>query len=242
MRKILRGMLAAAAVCASFSALAAEFTVTPVRIFMTPRDRAVAVTVTNDGNEEIVMQADLYTWRQKPDGTDELKLTEDLALSPPILKVPPRSRQVVRLARLTPPPAGEEVTYRLIVREVPEARPQKEGEVGLQLALAFSLPVFITPPGAKRQLSCGVQRAAADTVKAWCENNGHAYAQARGFELVSTSGEKLAARDTGGYILPGVKRPFDITRSAGTIPPGKMKLQVALDDGTTQAFEVTLAE
>ncbi len=242
MNNMLRGLLLAAGAAALVSAQAAEFTVTPVRIFMTPRDRAVAVTITNDGTQEVVMQADLYSWHQNPDGTDELKLTEDLVLSPPILKVPPKSRQVVRLARLTPPPAGSQQTYRLIVREVPEARTQQQGQVGVQLALAFSLPVFITPPGAKRQLSCEVQRATPDSVKAVCENNGRAYAQARGFELRTPAGEKLAGRETGGYILPGVKKTFDIARTAGPIPAGKMLLNVALDDGTQQAFEVNLPE
>ena len=242
MEKLLRGMLLACAAAATASAMAAEFTVSPVRIFMTPRDRAVAVTVTNEGNDEIVMQADLFQWKQNADGSDDLKPTEDLVLSPPILKVPPKSRQVVRLARLTPPPAGEELTYRMIVREVPEARKLQPGETGVQIALAFSLPVFITPPGVKRNLSCSVQRASGEAVKALCINNGRAYAQARSFELVSLAGDRVANRDLGGYILPGVTRSFDIARSTGKIPSGKMKLNVALDDGTTQGFEVNVPE
>jgi fimbrial chaperone protein len=219
---------------------AAEFTVTPVRIFMTPRDRAVAVTVTNDGNEEIVMQADLYDWKQTPDGTDQLVLTEDMILSPPILKVPPKSRQVVRLARLVPPSLDVEQTYRLIVREIPEARSQ--ADLSLQLSLAFSLPVFITPPGAKRSLSCELERAGPDSVKAVCKNSGRAYAQLRVLELFSGAGEKIATRENAGYILPTVRRAFEIRRPAGTIAAGKVKLQVGLDDGTVQTFEGNLPE
>jgi fimbrial chaperone protein len=228
------------AVAVALPGNAAEFTVTPVRIFMTPRDRAVAVTVTNDGGEEIVMQADLYDWKQAPDGTDELVLTEDMILSPPILKVPPKSRQVVRLARLVPPSLDVEQTYRLIVREIPEARPQKD--LSLQLALAFSLPVFITPPGAKRSLNCELERGGPDLVKALCKNSGRAYAQLRSLELFSSAGEKIATRENGGYILPAVRRAFEIKRSAGTIAGGKVKLQVGLDDGTVQTFEGNLPE
>lgn len=83
-------------------AWAGVFSVTPVRIYMTPKDRAVAVTITNDGDTELVMQADLYLWKQKPDGQDDLTLTEDMFLAPPIIKMAPKSRQVVRLARLNP--------------------------------------------------------------------------------------------------------------------------------------------
>ena len=63
---------------------------------------AVAITLTNEGDTEVALQADLYSWAQKPDGTDDLVLTEDLVVAPPIIKLAPRARQVVRLARLTP--------------------------------------------------------------------------------------------------------------------------------------------
>lgn len=239
--------LLAVAVLAALTAIAPPwaqagvFSVTPVRIFMTPRDRAVAITVNNEGDEDLVMQADVFLWKQKPGGEDELTLTEDLILAPPIMKLAPRSRQVLRLAMLRPRPGQEQLTYRLVVREVPEAKPADK-QVQLQIALAFSLPVFITPPTAKRALSCSVSRTAADVVRAACENNGRAYAQPREFVLTGAAGETLASRDTGGYILPGVNRSFDIKRSEGRIPAGKAKLAVTLDDGSTQSFDATLGD
>jgi fimbrial chaperone protein len=232
-------VLAAALACAC--AHAAEFTVTPVRIFMTARDRAVALTVTNDSTEEIVMQADLFSWKQKADGTDDLQPTEDLVLSPPILKVPPRSRQVVRLARVSPPPAGEEQTYRIIVREIPEARTPAQGQVGVQLSLAFSLPIFVTPPGAKRSLDCKLVRSAPDTVQATCQNTGTAYAQIRNIEMSDGTGKSVAARETGGYILPGITRSFEL-KSGQRIASGAFKLQVGYDDGNAQAFPAVVAD
>ncbi len=218
---------------------AAQFTVTPVRIFMTPRDRAVAVTVVNEGDEEVVMQADLYTWKQKPDGSDDLQLTEDLILTPPILKLPAHGRQVVRLARLGPPPTGDQLSYRLIVREVPEAHPNSQ--LQLQVALAFSLPVFITPAGVKRNLDCGLKRSAPDTVQVQCANTGNAYAQIRSLDIVDGKGAKLASREQGGYLLPSIQRSFDV-KATQKIPAGAVKLQVGLDDGTVQSFDATLPE
>lgn len=240
MKHFLPAALLLAAAVACIPAGAAQFTITPVRIFMSPRDRAVAVTVTNDSDEEVVMQADLYTWKQKADGSDDLVLTEDLILTPPILKLPPRGRQVVRLARLSGPPAAVQQTYRLIMREVPEAR--ENDKLQLQVALAFSLPVFISPPGVKRELQCSLERAAADHVRAVCMNSGNAYAQIRALEVLDARGVKVAARDTGGYLLPAVKRAFDIRGADGKIAGGNVKLQVALDDGTLQAFDATLPQ
>jgi fimbrial chaperone protein len=220
---------------------AGQFSVTPVRIYVAPKDRAAAVTVTNEGDEELVMQADVYVWKQKPGGEDELSLSEDLFLSPPIIKLAPKSRQVVRLAMLSPPKTSRQLTYRVIVREIPEARPVKK-TVELQIALAFSLPVFITPPGAKSWLGCTIERSAANSVMAVCENTGTAYAQPREFVLTSADGDKLASRDSGGYILPDIKRRFEIKRAEGRIPGGKAKLAVTLDDGKTLTYDVTVAE
>lgn len=228
------------AVCCAIPAAAGPFSVTPVRIFMAPRDRATAITITNDGDEALVMQADLYNWKQKANGEDDLVLTEDMIVSPPIIKIAPKSRQVVRLAMLRPRPPGEQLTYRMIVREIPEAKPAG-ANVQLQIALAFSMPVFITPNGVKRNVGCTVERAAADALKAVCENTGNAYAQPRSFVLTNVTGDKLAGTDTGGYILPGVKRSFDI-KSNGKIPAGKAKLLVTQDDSVIQTFEVTVAE
>lgn len=238
LRAVLAAMLAAGAMVPAWAGL---FSVTPVRIFMAPRDRAVAITINNEGDDELVMQADLYLWKQKPDGEDDLVLTEDLILSPPIIKLAARTRQVVRLAMLQPQPSADQQTYRLIVREVPEAK-AADASVQLQIALAFSMPVFITPPGAKRQLSCTAARVTPDAARVTCENTGNAYAQPREFVLSSAAGAKLASRDSGGYILPSIKRSFDVKRTEGPLPGGNLKLAVSLDDGTTQSFDVKISE
>jgi fimbrial chaperone protein len=224
------------------NAQAGQFTVTPVRIYMQPRDRAVAITVTNDGDTELVMQADLYDWSQKPDGSDDLKITEELFLSPPILKLAPKAKQVVRLARANPQPTKDQLTYRLIVREVPEAVPASKDDVQLQFALAFSLPIFVTPPGLKGQLGCAAERSSGDAIRVTCENTGSAYVYPHEFVLTDAAGETLATRDTGGYLLPGIKRSFEVKRPNAKIPGGNSKLTVTLDDGSKQTFGVALTE
>ena len=231
-------------VCSFLSqqATAGQFSVTPVRVYMAPKDRAIAITVTNEGDELLVMQADLYEWKQKPGGEDELTLTEDIFLSPPILKMAPKSRQVVRLARLAKPQQGDrEMTYRMIVREIPEAKPPSEGSQ-VQIALAFSMPVFITPKNAKALLDCSVARLATDKVQANCANSGNAYSHPVSFLLSTTSGSKLAEQGNGAYILPDIKRSFELKRQDGNIPTGKARLAVTLADGTTQNFDVMIGE
>ena len=220
---------------------AGEFSVTPVRIYMAPKDRAIAVTITNEGDEQLVMQADLYLWKQKPGGQEDLTLTEDMFLSPPIIKLAPKSRQVVRLARLSAAKPTEQLTYRMIVREIPEARPATQ-DSQVQIALAFSIPIFITPPGAKGKLDCMAERISQDTVKAICENSGTGYSHPTALQLARSTGEKIASEESGGYILPGIKRSFDLKSAQGNIPGGKAKLAATFADGSSQTYDVTFTD
>jgi len=241
-----RSILAAFALCLlsgalATQALAGSFSIMPVRIYMTPKDRATAITVTNDGDTELVMQADLFQWKQTPDGKDELTPTEDMFLSPPIIKIAPNSRQVVRLVRIGTARPTEQLTYRMIAREIPEAVKPTEGNL-VQLALAFSLPVFITPPEAKPKLDCTVTRVAADTVKATCDNSGNAHTHPVTLLLNAGNGDTLAKDDVGGYILAGVKRSFELKHKDGKIPGGAGKLAVSFADGSNRSYDFNIAE
>jgi fimbrial chaperone protein len=222
---------------AAHTAFAATFTVTPVRIYMKPQDRAVAVTITNESDAPVVLQADLYTWTQKADGTDEMVLTEDLILSPPIIKLAGKGRQVVRLARLKPADATRQLTYRMILREVPEAAAPKD-KIQVAIALALSMPVFITPTPAKRQVDCTVSRAQGETLDVACANKGSAYAQVR--EILVKQGDQVLGRFEGGaYILPGAHKILSI-KTQSPLPGGRLQLVVTYDDGRSESFDVTV--
>lgn len=223
---------------AGFDASAGVFTVTPVRIYMTPKDRAVAVTITNEGETPVALQADVNSWRQKPDGTDETVLTDDLILSPPIIKLAPKARQVVRLALLVPPDPARQLTYRLVLREIPEATAPKKSGIEVPIALALSMPVFITPPSAKREMSCTLARGDAKNLAVTCGNGGSAYSQIR--EIAVKRKDKVEARFEGGvYILPGARKviPIPVTQP---IANGPLQLAISFDDGKGQLFDVVL--
>ena len=233
---LLAGLLAAA------SAVAGSFSVSPVRVYMQGRDRATAITISNEGDTELVMQAELFEWKQKPDGTDDLTPTDDMVMAPPVLKLAPKSRQVLRLANLKPVIPGQQLTYRLLVREIPEAVAPVNG-AQVQVALAFSIPVFVTPPGAKQRLNCSAKGRAPDAVLVSCENLGQAYAQPVNFSLSNGSVDAALVQEVaGGYILPQMSRVFEIKRPGKAIAAGPAKLTVAQDDGSKQTFDVLLPE
>jgi fimbrial chaperone protein len=219
-------------------AMAGVFSVTPVRIFMAPKDRGVAITLTNEGDTEIALQADINGWAQKPDGTDELVLTDEMVLSPPSLKLAPKARQVVRLALLRPIDPSRQLTYRLVIREVPEATTPNASAMEVPVALALSMPVFITPPSAKAQIDCKVLRGSANEINAACGNTGTAYGQIR--EITVKRGEQNLARFEGGsYILPGAGKVIPL-KADKSIAAGAAELNVVFDDGKNQAANITV--
>ncbi|TFZ04148.1 fimbrial biogenesis chaperone [Ramlibacter humi] len=222
----------AALLFAAAAVHAGSFSVVPVRIYMSPNDRAVAITITNEGDTEVALQADLYTWSQKPDGSDDLVLTEDLLVAPPILRLGPGARQVVRLARLAPADMARQSAYRMIVREVPEVTlPKAEKDILLQLpvSLAMSMPVFVTPPAARRDVQCRIARLDARSFNALCQNAGNAYAQVRAILLLRGQDE-LARFEGGTYLLPGARHSLSI-KADRPIAAGPAVARLFFDDG-----------
>lgn len=209
---------------------AGAFSVTPVRLFFEPKDRAIALTLMNEGDEEIILQADVHRWTQNAEGLDTLEFTDDLIVSPPHLRLPPRSKQVVRLGLLIPRDPSQQMTYRLVIREIPEALPLKGEALQLPIALVLNMPIFITPQGAKRHLDCEWNPGKGPAASLSCTNTGSAYAQVRDAEIKRNG--NLLAKSTGGtYILPGARKdlPLEINDRL-PIPSGLAELVLVCDD------------
>lgn len=221
---------------------AGAFSVTPVRIFFDQRDRAIAVTLVNEGDTEIALQADINSWIQDANGVDKLELTEDLIVAPPTIKLAPRARQVVRLALTAPRDPRRQMTYRLIVREVPEATAPKDANVQLPIALVLSMPVFITPPTAKRAVNVSLEQAGS-SLEMMIANTGSAYSQIRNVEL-RRAGKVVATFDGSSYILPGSRKrvslKLDGAGDQARPASGPAEALVIFDDGKPETFAVTV--
>lgn len=221
--------LAVACAIAPAATLAGSFSVVPVRVLFAPRDRAVAVTLTNLADTPVVLGAELYQWEQKPDGSDHLTPSEDLVLAPPLIRLAPKAQQVVRLALLRAPDPQTQLTFRMIVREQPQAGAATPA-VNIPVSVAMSLPVFVTPPGARWDIDCTSREA-----EVRCTNSGTATALVRSARL--EQGGKVVARfDGGAYLLPGASRPIALQPKAGGPVAGKLTL--VFEDDQTAEFEL----
>lgn len=134
----------------------------------------------------------------------------------------------------------EQLTYRLIVREIPEAAPPPDG-LNVQVALALSLPVFISPFNAQARLDCSLNRQSPEVLEVWCENLGSAYAQPREITLTDSTGKDLIKLEPAAYILPGIKRRYELV-NVEPIQTGNVILTIVMDDTSTQSFDLTIHE
>ena len=246
-----------AAMCISSEVAAGNFSVSPVRIFMKPTERASAITIVNHGDTDLTLETELTSWKQNADGSFDQQLTDDVIVAPPQMRLAPKARQVIRVARVVPAVPGVQMTYRLLVREVPQAAAPKPG-FNVDIALAFSIPIFMTPPSFKHDVSCKLMTsplmasaAPADgkpaepkpAFIARCDNAGSAHALITSVKFFDASGEVATSKQPG-YTLVNSGRPFPIfkTNEALALPQGSLRMVISHDDNTQQTVNVTLPQ
>jgi fimbrial chaperone protein len=208
---------------------AGAFGVSPIRITLTPQQPAGMLTVSNQSDEESVVQLQANAWSQQ-DGADVLEPTGDLIAVPPLFTLTPGGSQVVRLGLRRPPAAAGEVTYRLLLREVPP--PPADDFMGLQVALNLSLPVFVLPAGgAQPELRWGLARAADGSVELQLNNAGDAHVQLQKFTLTDPEGNVRNSKALSVYLLPGQSRSWPLETD---VLSGRWTLSAETDVGPVE--------
>lgn len=238
MRACVIALIGLLTACAGGNSLAGSFSISPVRVFLESRQRAAALTIVNGADTEVVLQADVLRWSQDGAGNDQLEPSDDVIVSPPILKVPAQGRQVVRLARLVAPDPQRQLTYRLLLREVPDTSRANQPGTSLPIALVLSIPIFLSPPGVQPEVRCALH--AGPTPKVECRNDGRAYAQLRELSVLR-EGRTLGHFEGAVYLLAGSRRVLPLKRGdAAAWSPGEAQIQLRLEDLRLRTFAVTL--
>ena len=217
---------------------AGSFTVNPVRITLSPGRAVAAITVSNVGKEASVIQLETSRWTQEDD-KDVLTPSNEILATPPIFTLPPGGSQIVRVGLRRAADAQRELTYRLVLREVPPPQPIAQG---LRVALAISMPVFvISSHPTFSNLQWQAVRLAAGSIQLQATNTGNAHVQIGAIELSApSSSSPVVKQSVATYVLPGSTRSWTfksaVDVSVGTI----LRLQASTDGGDVQG-KVALA-
>jgi fimbrial chaperone protein len=215
------------------SASAGSFAVNPVRVTLSAGQAVAALTVHNEAKEATVVQLEATSWSQH-DGNDVISPTADILATPPIFTIPPGGSQIVRVGLRRTPDAQRELTYRLFLREVPPPEPIAQG---LRVALAVSMPVFVTPPHAvAAKLQWQVALLPDGQMRLRATNTGNAHVQIGKFELSQVpNGQMLASQAVSAYVLPDDTRTWIVGGIAGTPLGALIGLSAQTDAGLSHA-------
>jgi fimbrial chaperone protein len=230
----MRALLLAACVLLSAPAPASTFNISPIRVQLGAGHRTEALTLTNADQAPVVVQVRIVSWSQK-DGVEKLEDTRELLSTPPVLQIPANGQQIIRVALRRDPDPTQELTYRVIFEEVPQAAPQEFS--GLRVALHLSVPIFVAPTQGKanpqvawrsRWLSNGQLEVAAI-------NSGTGHLQVTDFEA-QFPGSLMPLRGVSSkYVLPGSRMSWVLTPPADATRQGVIPIRGHSDQGDFSA-------
>lgn len=205
--------------------------VSPLRLTFEDSNKIESLTVRNEGTEPVIMQMGILSWSQR-EGKAVFTATREIIGNPPIFTVPAGGAQIIRVGLRRTPDAQRELTYRIILEEVPP--PPNSDFSGTQFYMRMSLPVFVLPKvEAKPILRWRASRNAEGALKINLTNDGNAHIQIKNFTLsLPESAQPWATQQTADYVLSDKSRDWILPVNADypTPPPGVTLKLVALTD------------
>ena len=196
---VLAGLLA---LFTSTCVQASSFTVSPTRIPLSAKHRAVTVRLLNLGDEPLTLQAHVVAWTTN-ENRDLYQDNDDVVLNPPIVTLEPQKPQLMRLGLRRPYVEGAEFAYRLnCARGTPSS--QARGR-GLKNDIAHH-GTDLCRTARRSPQAVGLEGGACPRrrLKITATNNGNVHVQIRHLDLFPETSLAAPSRLTVlDYLLPG---------------------------------------
>lgn len=197
-------------------AWAAKLRISPIGLHLTATERAGAITIVNTDERPVNLQLRVYEWSEREDGREQLDKTSDMIVSPPAITVPAGASYTIRIARPVVTPVNGELTYRLLIDELPQPDDPRTVSQGIKMVLRNSLPVFVTDAKAIADLKWVVWQDEAG-IHARAQNQGKRHAKIVNLTLQTATGRPLSfGGGLNGYVLGGATRVFTAPANAGS--------------------------
>ncbi|WP_428944206.1 fimbrial biogenesis chaperone [Pantoea sp. FN060301] len=172
-------------------------------------DKASELWLENRGDATTLMQVRIFTWQQVA-GKEQYQTQQTVVASPPLVRIEPGQKQLVRLIGQSQPPAGKEVAYRVLLDEIPTPQAAGPNQAGLNFQMRYSVPLFtygqgLSPDTAKPALSWKkVNQNGRPALQITNTGNGHAR-----LSKVRLGGRVLSD-SLFGYVLAGSVNTFPL--------------------------------
>jgi fimbrial chaperone protein len=194
-------------------AQASSFTVNPIKITLSDKERSTLLTVQNQSDEPLRFQVSVNGWSQSPSGEMVLSGTKDIVVYPSILTLAPGEQRKLRVGS-TVAISPSEKSYRIFVEELPPLQSAKKTTSSeVRVLTKMGVPVFLEPApavtrAAVENVSMSRGRLAFDVKNV---GNVHFVAGKITVRAFGPSGEAVhSAEVQGWYVLAGTARHFDV--------------------------------
>jgi len=221
----------------AFAADAISLHVKPTTIILSPGQNAAVITITNEGSAPINAQVRVLAWDQVQ-GKDQLSETDTLVASPPAATFAPGQGQSIRLVRTASAPATHEESYRVMVDEIPP--PAGALQMGVQVKMRYSLPVFVLPKAGVAQGKVDINaQVQGNTLTLTAQNSGTTRVQAADVAIGYGAGTSTTiVPGLLGYVLPGRHMQWTLPMPPNASAQGKPTRVTASVNG--QPLEIAL--
>jgi fimbrial chaperone protein len=214
-------------------ALAATLQVSPVLIDVPPPGAAATINIVNLSEDAVVAQVRVFKWLQE-NGADKLVETKDVVVSPPIAKLKPSSKSVLRVVRRAKTaPQGEE-SYRIVIDQVPVKK--RRAGAGVNFAVRYSIPVFFGGlENEQAPLVWEVASKGGQTIVT-ATNAGSRRIRIADLKIKSGTGSVSFGSGLAGYVLPHSTVTWTVDRALkGLKNGGTVAISALTEHGPLQA-------
>lgn len=199
----------------------------PIDPIIPENKKSTELWIENKGTSIATLQVRIVRWQQEA-GFERYQPQQDVVATPPISRIGAGSKQLIRLIRQNPVPAGKEFAYRIIVDEIPQPNDSNKPSVSLKLQMRYSIPLFVYGPDLESTKKEGVRTQVDTRNLSWgvVKKNGKSEFEVRNQGNVHVRLSQVSAFQNGvkreiaqgllGYVLPGERRswplPSDMTK------------------------------
>lgn len=231
----------AALLLSTAPAQAADIGISPVAVHLDRVNDRATVSVANSGNEAVVMQVEAIAWK-RVGNADHDAPTTDMVINPSVFTVQGGQTQLVRVGLRRAAQGQSEGTYRIVLREVPQA--PRPGEVRLsgqvRVLMALRVPVYVAPSNVVREVRWQAAQQMDGSVVASLRNDGNVHERVGKLQVRSADGVALLGEEPAAVVFPGEERSFRL-RLPTPADRRRLTLEVATDQGPQQVPVLALA-
>ena len=207
---------------------AGGFIVSPIRLEMQAGARAISLQLGNGADRTKTVQIEAVRWTQV-DGQDRYETAPELVINPPLFRIAPGARQVVRAGFRGGAPDGDvERAYRLYLQELPDGDEPQTSQ--LRLLLRIGVPLFVAPSAPVHAAPVwSLARGPDGALNVELRNDGGRRLRIDALQFTksgSTAPQTLAGLS---YVLPGQVRRWPLPETL--LPTTPLKLSGSSDAG-----------